>query len=163
MGFFVGNICQGFSVSWWKNKHFTHHSVPNVHQGDPDIDTMPFLAWSEHALEFFQDMDDQTVSKFMVSHQPVLYFPLLSLARMSWAQQSIVFNLPGPHITEFHNSYLTLERITLAIHWSWYLGATFYYLTPLMALLYIFVSQAACGVFLALVFSVNHASVFYIN
>jgi len=35
------------------NKHNSHHAVPNLVQsvpgaadGDPDIDTMPFLAWS---------------------------------------------------------------------------------------------------------------------
>ena len=43
---------QGFSVKWWKDKHNRHHAVPNVHgsgdglNGDPDIDTMPLLAWS---------------------------------------------------------------------------------------------------------------------
>ena len=44
---------QGFSVQWWKNKHNGHHAVPNLHNstakaqdGDPDIDTMPVLAWS---------------------------------------------------------------------------------------------------------------------
>ncbi len=45
MGLIVGNIFQGFSVSWWKDKHCTHHSSPNVHNVDTDIDTMPFLAW----------------------------------------------------------------------------------------------------------------------
>jgi fatty acid desaturase len=47
-----GNLAQGFSVSWWKDKHNRHHAVPNVHGGpggslfaDPDVDTMPLLAW----------------------------------------------------------------------------------------------------------------------
>lgn len=41
-------------VSWWTNKHNSHHAVPNLVEscanaadGDPDIDTMPFLAWSK--------------------------------------------------------------------------------------------------------------------
>jgi hypothetical protein len=84
-------VCQGFSVNWWKNKHFVHHAVPNIHKADPDIDTMPYLAWSEQALEFFNDMDEKTVAKFLVSHQPILYFPLLSFARLSWAMSSIFF------------------------------------------------------------------------
>eukprot|EP00168_Porphyra_purpurea_P012739 TRINITY_DN340_c0_g1_i1.p1 TRINITY_DN340_c0_g1~~TRINITY_DN340_c0_g1_i1.p1 ORF type:complete len:268 (-),score=91.15 TRINITY_DN340_c0_g1_i1:838-1641(-) len=29
-GILVGNIWQGFSVSWWKTKHNHHHAVPNV-------------------------------------------------------------------------------------------------------------------------------------
>ena len=47
----------GFSLGWWKNKHNTHHAIPNVHEsatdahdGDPDIDTLPFLAWSPKLL-----------------------------------------------------------------------------------------------------------------
>lgn len=51
VSYVFGNLFQGFSVAWWKNKHNTHHAVPNVHGADPDIDTMPLLAWSEHALE----------------------------------------------------------------------------------------------------------------
>lgn len=52
LGLITGNLSQGFSVKWWKDKHNRHHAVPNVHgsgdglNGDPDIDTMPLLAWS---------------------------------------------------------------------------------------------------------------------
>ena len=41
MGYLIGNVGQGFSVEWWKNKHNTHHAKPNIHGADPDIDTMP--------------------------------------------------------------------------------------------------------------------------
>ncbi len=30
MGYFIGNVAQGFSVAWWKDKHNTHHAVPNI-------------------------------------------------------------------------------------------------------------------------------------
>lgn len=29
VGYVVGNVVQGFSVDWWKNKHNKHHAVPN--------------------------------------------------------------------------------------------------------------------------------------
>jgi fatty acid desaturase len=45
IGYWVGNVAQGFSVGWWVDKHCTHHSAPNIHEHDPDIDTLPFLAW----------------------------------------------------------------------------------------------------------------------
>jgi hypothetical protein len=55
---------QGFSVAWWKNKHNTHHAVPNLvesspdaHDGDPDIDTMPLLAWSLTMAKKAQDSE----------------------------------------------------------------------------------------------------------
>jgi predicted heme/steroid binding protein len=42
-GLIIGNLWQGFSVQWWKNKHNGHHAVPNLHKstaqsqdGDPD-------------------------------------------------------------------------------------------------------------------------------
>jgi fatty acid desaturase len=51
MGYLIGNVFQGFSVSWWKAKHNQHHATPNVAGFDPDIDTMPFLAWYEDELQ----------------------------------------------------------------------------------------------------------------
>ena len=38
-----GGIGAGYTYIWWSRKHNTHHAVPNVVDGDPDIDTMPFL------------------------------------------------------------------------------------------------------------------------
>jgi hypothetical protein len=35
VGYFFGNVMQGFSVAWWKNKHNTHHAVPNLHGSGP--------------------------------------------------------------------------------------------------------------------------------
>ena len=41
-------------MAWWKNKHNTHHAVPNELDGDeavdPDIDTLPFFAWDAAQL-----------------------------------------------------------------------------------------------------------------
>ena len=89
---------QGFSVAWWTNKHCTHHAVPNVHgdegcqNGDPDIDTMPLLAWSRSMLA----KATTPLSKKLVKHQALTYFPLLlSVARLSWLQQSLAYVLPG--------------------------------------------------------------------
>ena len=52
-GVFFLNFCKGFSSGWWKNKHNSHHAVTNIIatdgescDGDPDTDTMPYLAWS---------------------------------------------------------------------------------------------------------------------
>ncbi|KAJ3059578.1 hypothetical protein HK102_009929, partial [Quaeritorhiza haematococci] len=119
-GYLLGNVYQGFSVSWWKNKHCTHHSVPNVHKGDPDIDTMPLLAWSEHALEFFADVPDNTLAQFLVRYQAILYFPILALARLSWALSSILYTVPGSIGQLKKDDVYTarIERISLAVHWA---------------------------------------------
>ncbi|KAJ3382071.1 hypothetical protein HDU84_004629 [Entophlyctis sp. JEL0112] len=138
VGYVVGNIWQGFSVAWWKDKHCTHHSVPNIHGEDPDINTMPFLAWSEHALEFFHDVKDADLARFFVAYQPTLFFPILGKSKLLSPTQLVV------------------EKATLAVHWVWLLTAAFTFATPLRALLFLFVAECGCGLLLAFVFTVNH-------
>lgn len=93
MGVLVGNIFQGFSSAWWKNKHNTHHAVPNLvescpgaQDGDPDIDTMPLLAWS---LTMARKAEKSPTARFFVRNQAFLYFPILLVARISWVLQSL--------------------------------------------------------------------------
>ena len=162
-GLFTGNVCQGFSVSWWKSKHCAHHSVPNVALADPDINTLPFLAWSEHALEGFSDIDDHKLASFLVSNQAVMYFPLLSLARLSWALQSIFFVKEidtKNHVIS--GKFLFAERLGLAIHWFCYLSLVGFlaWTNPLYSFVYFFLSQTVSGVLLAVVFSLNHVKKF---
>ena len=73
MGIFIGNVCQGFSVDWWKTKHNVHHAVTNLHEsftsagdGDPDIDTMPILAWSNTMAALGSD---NPTARFMIKYQ----------------------------------------------------------------------------------------------
>ncbi|KAH6600132.1 hypothetical protein BASA50_002524 [Batrachochytrium salamandrivorans] len=155
MGYFIGNVCQGFSVAWWKDKHCTHHSATNIHDRDPDIDTMPYLAWSEHALEGFAEIDDQQVAEFLVQNQPILYFPLLTFARVMWALQSFVWTTQ-PAAERTFPTLPMIERICLFIHYSWLFGSAFCFATPLRGFLWILLGQLFCGVFLASVFSLNH-------
>jgi fatty acid desaturase len=155
VGYFLGGVCQGFSVVWWKDKHNTHHAQPNVHGEDPDIDTLPLLAWSEHALESMGGMDSRSsTARTMVPHQAILFFPILAIARVSWALQSALYVTPlWSKLTSAPIS--AFEPIALIIHWSWYLGALST-LSPLQAIAYFLASQSFCGLFLASVFSLNH-------
>jgi len=99
MGIFQGNVMQGYSMQWWKNKHNGHHAVPNLHNtsaittdGDPDIDTMPLLAWSLKQAQSFRELNasgkDSAFVKFMIKWQAFTYFPILLLARLSWLNES---------------------------------------------------------------------------
>lgn len=154
--YMIGNLWQGFSVAWWKHKHSTHHSVPNVHEADPDIDTLPFLAWSEYALEGFADLSDGALAKFMVAYQPIIYFPLLSFARLTWAIQSILWNSPNSTKLARFPTLNRIEQVAIFFHYVWYLGAAFTLTTPLYAFVFLLTSQCVCGFLLAAVFSVNH-------
>lgn len=42
-GVFWGNLMQGFSVVWWKNKHNTHHAVPNLHESSAEAHDGEYL------------------------------------------------------------------------------------------------------------------------
>jgi len=100
-GIYWGNLMQGYSATWWKNKHNGHHAVPNLHNssadatdGDPDIDTMPLLAWSlQQAHQWRKQAADGTAQtsnmvKFFIKWQTITYFPILLLARISWLNES---------------------------------------------------------------------------
>jgi len=171
MGILVGNIWQGFSSAWWKNKHNTHHAVPNLvescpgaQDGDPDIDTMPLLAWS---LTMAKKAQNSRMGRFFIRHQAVLYFPILFVARIIWLLQSFFFifdMVPGADLwatkgaaeERRHVRHRALEMIGLLLYYGWYGTLMFRYLTPAHALLYFFASQMICGLMLALVFGLGH-------
>lgn len=169
-----GSFTSGYAVMWWVAKHVLHHAVPNVeatmikrtdeegntrmhslHDGDGDIDTMPFLAWSKRMA-----LTDPG-SKW-VPIQGWIYFPLLCIARLSWLQQSIAFafNLSTGWVDSKDDvnsmKYPTLQRAALAGHWAWYLGAMLLYCSPAQALAYFLISQCGCSLLLAIAFGVGH-------
>ena len=75
-------MLQGFSVDWWKSKHNTHHAAPNeLTHGtreavDPDIDTLPLIAWSAEML----DGVPEGAMRHMVRSQQYYFFPILMVA-----------------------------------------------------------------------------------
>jgi fatty acid desaturase/predicted heme/steroid binding protein len=169
-GHFIGNVLQGFSVAWWKNKHNKHHAVPNLLQsvegandGDPDVDTAPIIFWS---LKMAESAKDSAFGRFMVSWQAVFYFPVLFFARLAWAQQSFssVFGIFSIHenvginkapVDKAKMQYPTLEKLGLAVHYL-----TLLYIMSHMqlaqGLAFFMVAQTSCGLFLALVFGLGH-------
>ncbi|KCV70459.1 hypothetical protein H696_02800 [Fonticula alba] len=150
-GYMIGNFFQGFSVAWWKNKHNTHHAIPNVHKADPDVDLMPLLAWSEHALEAFVEGDVQGMSKILIDHQNFFYPLLLSFARLSWAIQSVIYVQTAADVPN-----RGLEALGLLGHWALLIIFSVLLTGPWRALIIFMVSNVACGLLLASVFSLNH-------
>lgn len=168
MGILVGNVWQGFSVQWWKTKHNTHHAVPNLvasspeaADGDPDIDTMPILAWSLHMAK---QAEHSEWGRFFIRWQAVLYFPVLLVARLSWCQQSWDFVWGNTRRLATKTAeddmkrikYPILEKIGLFIHYSGLLMIMFYSMPILNGLAYFIVAQTSCGLMLALVFGLGH-------
>ena len=113
---------------------------------------MPFLAWSEDALELFSDYPDDTIAKFWISHQPAFLFPLFVFVRLSWTASSIIYPLYG----NIKLSIAILETSGIALHYIWQFGLPLLWLTPCRALTYFILSQGLGGIFLASVFVLNH-------
>nr|AKE48451.1 C18-delta6 desaturase protein [Pythium sp. BCC53698]ALE65995.1 delta6 desaturase protein [synthetic construct] len=162
VGVVVGNVWQGFSCQWWKNKHNFHHAVPNLvgdvktaYLGDPDIDTMPLLAWSKHmASQAFES----PIGPFMIRHQAVLYFPLLLLARFSWVLQSYLYVFKQFAFGRYDPvDFPRGEKIGLLVHYAWMLALPVYAnMSLVQAVIYHVTAQMFCGLLLALVFSIGH-------
>lgn len=167
MGLIIGDLFQGFSVQWWKSKHNAHHAVPNLHasvpgacDGDPDIDTMPILAWS---LKMAESARDSKQGRFLISWQAFFYFPVLLFARLAWAHQSWVFvwggygqhSVKAADIDKKNMAYPGLEKLFLALH---YVGlfAIMSQMSFVNAIAYFLVAQTSCGLFLAIVFGLGH-------
>jgi fatty acid desaturase/predicted heme/steroid binding protein len=176
-GIFWGNLMQGYSMQWWKNKHNGHHAVPNLHNssaeaqdGDPDIDTMPLLAWSLKQAQSFRELSpdgtDSAFVKVMIKYQAFTYFPILLLARISWLNESFktAFGLGAAsenaalELKRKGLQYPLLEKTGVALHHTWMLvlSSGFGRFSIAYSLMYFFTATCSCGLFLALVFGLGH-------
>ena len=143
------NVMEGYSMQWWKNKHAEHHAVtnmedssPGAQDGDPDLDTMPVLAWSLYQIKLYFDSlakDTTTGSEnetgqtpspliqFLIKHQAYTFFFVLLLARLSWMNESfkVAFELGGPtnnmvlEIQRMGLRYPRLEKVGILAHYLW--------------------------------------------
>jgi|EP00566_Odontella_aurita_P012105 fatty acid desaturase/predicted heme/steroid binding protein len=177
VGVFWGDLMQGYSMQWWKNKHNGHHAVPNLHNstaqsqdGDPDIDTMPLLAWSLKQAQSFRELradgKDSPFVKFMIKWQAFTYFPILLLARLSWLNESFktAFGLGAASANAALEmkrkglQYPYLEKMGITLHWAWVIAVSsgFGRFSVPYSLMYFLISTCSCGLFLALVFGLGH-------
>lgn len=176
-GLFWGNLMQGFSVQWWKNKHNGHHAVPNLHNssaisqdGDPDIDTMPLLAWSLKQAQSYRELQadgkDSAFTKFMIRNQKWFYFPVLLLARLSWLNESFKTAYGLGASTE--NAALEMkakglqyplgEKVFIALHYAWVVAFVSGYgrFSVGYSIGLFLLMTCSCGFFLAIVFGLGH-------
>lgn len=177
LGLFWGNLMQGFSVSWWKNKHNGHHAVTNLHStspesqdGDPDIDTMPLLAWSlkqaQSLRQLSADGKDSAFTRTAIKFQAFTYFPILLLARISWLRESFKAAMGVGAASE--NAKKEFERkglaypfmepflLTIFHAWNFALSCKFGEWSLAYSMMYYFTAACSSGLFLALVFGLGH-------
>lgn len=176
-GLFWGNLMQGFAVSWWKNKHNGHHAVTNLHStsadsqdGDPDIDTMPLLAWSlkqaQSLRQASKDGKDTKWTRFFIKYQAFTYFPILLLARISWLRESFKASMGIGAASENAKeefkrkglNYPIAEPLLLTMFhtWNFALSCKFGEWSLAYSMMYYFTAACSSGLFLALVFGLGH-------
>jgi acyl-lipid Delta6-acetylenase / acyl-lipid (9-3)-desaturase len=176
-GLYWGNLMQGYSVQWWKNKHNGHHAVPNLHSssalsqdGDPDIDTMPLLAWSLKQAQSYRELQadgkDSPTVRFLIRYQAFFYFPILLLARLSWLNESfkVAYGLGAAtenaalEMKAKGLQYPVLEKVGIALHYVWMfiVSTGFGRFSWVYSLAYFMLTTCSCGFFLAIVFGLGH-------
>eukprot|EP00892_Ulva_mutabilis_P007773 jgi/Ulvmu1/5368/UM022_0162.1 len=151
-GYLIGNFLQGFSVDWWKSKHNTHHAAPNectmdAAAVDPDIDTLPLLAWHE---DMVQNLDPSTARLLRV--QQYLFFPLLCFARLTWAQQSFAH----ARLLSTISRSGSIEVALIVLHYATFLGLPLATLGFVQGSIFFMLAQILAGFMLALVFVQSH-------
>lgn len=145
--------------------------------GDPDIDTLPFLAWSRKlAGKVLRGKENTAFARFCVKYQHIVYFPLLLLARMTWVMQSftLVFGIDtywsviarnktesgevtGVDVAKIKLRYPWLQPAVVIAHHTWYFAFLLFGGMPwATALAFFFLNQMFTGFCMALAFGVGH-------
>ena len=153
-GYVLGNLFQGFSSAWWRNKHNTHHAACNwldeQHDAvDPDIDTIPYLAWSTDLLHQAKG----PFEKFLVRNQQYTVVPLLSVARFAWSFESVKYVLGSPTMEK--NGY-AIEVALIALHYICYLGFVIAHQGIVGGAGFFLLNQLFASIFLSIVFVQSH-------
>jgi fatty acid desaturase len=140
-GLILGNISSGVGLAWWNYSHYTHHVVTNVITHDPDIQHLPVLAVSEkfynsiYSSYLGRVLPFDRLSKFMVGYQHILFYPIMSVARLFLQFNTLLHILIHPHcpnrLREFVGFCLFVCWWTYMLSYlpTWGSLAIFYYLT----------------------------------
>jgi len=110
LGKCVGGWCNGFSRSWWSNKHNTHHVFTNYVEFDEDINNQPVLFNYPPAAEM-----DSSYRKFQAFYFPFAY----TLLYFGWRKNSIQYCIDTKRWTELFAfvlpNYLWLAYLPLGV------------------------------------------------
>ncbi|GMR48427.1 hypothetical protein PMAYCL1PPCAC_18622, partial [Pristionchus mayeri] len=159
LGLVLGNMAQGYSRDWWKDKHNTHHAATNIIDQDGDIDLVPLFSLIPSDLQKYKEPIEKFVRKF-VPYQHLYYTLALPLLRYSWWSQSLTFAF-----SEQNSNYRVYrrnalgEQLGLAVHWSLVFLQLYYLPSNMMRILYFFISQSLAGLLTGHVVTYSHNSV----
>jgi len=171
---------QGYSVSWWKDRHNLHHAHTNVLDSDPDIDNLPLFIWTEKDLPRIkswmgieekesqnvmkitndknENIEKQTLFYKIISktlpYQAYYFLPFCTLLRCIWCLQS--WRFVSEMKNKVNSTYIrkaNLEKSTLIIHWIWYIGIVCFLVPHYLTykIYYFLISQFVGGFCIAII------------
>ena len=144
LGLVAGNLLLGMSISWWRDKHNSHHANPNVLDVDPDID-IPLVAFSEEQL-----VGKNNFELFITQYQAYFFYPMLFLAALDLQISSMKF------LWKNNVNYKVWEIGTIAAHHVLYYVGIPMLLGFWPGVGFILLNQALFGVFIGSGFAPNH-------
>jgi len=154
MAIFLGNFLQGFSSSWWKDRHNSHHAVTNILEADPDIDNIPMLAWAPSDLAKTPQWARRTIQ-----YQAYYFLFILPVLRLTWCFQSVLFvrAMKTSQYQTYRDEYV-VEAVGLFLHWVWVVYMQLQFPDVLSSLMFFLISQLLAGFGIAIVVFFNHYS-----
>ncbi len=141
LGLGIGNGLIGMSFGWWVPKHGAHHAHPNELGRDPDIGL---------GVAVPGGADQRGLAGWLDRYQAELFFPLMLLRST------------GLYVSGFQDLYrrrdrsVVTEGVLLALNAAFYFTVVFWVLSPLKAIAFIAVHQAAFSLYLGCSFAPNH-------
>jgi len=153
-GWFCGNVLQGYSVDWWKDRHNSHHAVTNILDADPDIDNIPMLAWAPSDFEKAPAWCKKTIP-----YQAYYFLFVLPALRLAWCAGSIFFvrDMRTSRYRQYNKDFAH-EATGLALHWAWYFVMLYYLPTWYWRVVHFIVAELLAGFGIAIVVFFNHYS-----
>ena len=134
----------GFNLSWWLDQHNKHHGTPNHEDLDPNINV---------GFWVFTDKHRKTRSGFyrsMAKYQAILIIPLNMIGGFYKVVESARF------LKDHQLRYPIAERVAFVLFVAWSFSLPFIFLTPIQAIVFIFVYYAVLGLYFGAIISPNH-------
>jgi fatty acid desaturase len=143
LGLLHANLAIGLSYGWWIDKHNRHHAHPNEIGSDPDIATGALLFTPG-------DRRRSRVGRLLNHAQAYYFFPLLLLEGLNLHLAGLLALKERPVRARW------LEGALLSGHVVAYATVVFLVLSPLQAIVFVAVQQAAFGLYMGCSFAPNH-------
>ncbi len=142
--FVFGGVLLGISPSWWNDKHNQHHATPNHLEKDPDIQ-FPMIVFSPSQIA-----SRSKALRPFIAFQAFVFVMLLPLQAANMRRTSIQYIVSG------QSRRPRLEVFGMAIHFALYTLLLLQLPSLGAGIAFVFVHQAAFGLYNSSVFASNH-------